>query len=472
MLSSLDLIKEYVSSLHYKVLSIIYISYCFRTGGKTILARRTHDINRNFNVAIFLMSYFAFMIIRVFLYFFVVYLGAPESTLNLYSSAMFFGAILLITYTMPKAKVFYHRGIYILLTGITLWLGWGIFTMQMGLTLGGPVARRELLALTIFTITLFLGTRIIIYYDLRVEVVRITVFFLGTHLVINYIQHFDNFGAFRLTYLMNILNAGGRYRTTYGLGHVNNAGVVCMYFFIFKALYKALLLEKGKRKYRSDVVYKYLSVIQIIILIMLISTGSRASITGSIALFFGYYTLKNYQKFKHYSRILVVMLAFWVVFFVISAVDWNMVYMLSGRAGNYQVFPALTRRDAWLTGLGFFTYSPVMAALTGTGVIDSFYVFTFLQSGIIGSLFLFGSMIWSLILYFHDIGHMTNLQIMSVMLLGAFIYHGIFEAFGLYGHGPYTFLAWCIYISCLNEKSPKYQRVVAHRMPVSVLHNS
>ncbi len=418
-------------------------------------------INKAFNIFYCLLSYFIFMFFRALNSAYLIP-AKSQSVLNVFTSAFLFGAMFLIAYMMPKRKLFYHKGVYIIFTGIALWLGWGIFASLSRLTLHDSVALRELIALTAFSFTLFYTLRIAIFYDLRLRLLEITLFILSILFIAAYITHFDNFALFRAGNLFKVMNNAERYRNAYGLGHPNGAGMLCLNFFLMKAAYKSFLEARNVTEATStpkyNLFYKYLSLIQVIVLIILLSTGSRSSITGLILSIMVYYAIVFYQKISSYIRIIFITFAIIAAFLIITLVDWQLVYTLSNRAVNYTILPLLTRNNSWITGFGFFrAYDENMIRIIQIPVLDSFYLYILLESGLLGCLFLFGAILCFSYLYFRDIKHMTKSHIISGCILIAMLYHGIFES-NLYGHGPYDLITWILFISCLNERIPQKHR--------------
>ena len=147
---------------------------------------------------------------------------------------------------MGRKKFEWGRAASSFVYGIIAYALWGIFITASGLAFfrdSGIYA--PMLANYAFFATLIMSVRIISVYNLRRKVLGVTVFALGTTLLGAYITHFN--GLEFLDGLSGIFMAHGRYREAFGLGHYNTVGRLCLYYFIFTALYRTTLSEHQRQ---------------------------------------------------------------------------------------------------------------------------------------------------------------------------------------------------------------------------------
>ena len=143
---------------------------------------------------------------------------------------------------------------------------------------------------------------------------------------------------------------------------------------------------------------------------------------------------------------------------IIMSVNWTYVYELSNRGVNYTIIPIITRYGAWLTGFGFsITDNAEGWGILGINVMDSFYLTTILQSGLIGFSILFSGILTFTFIYFGGIRTLSKLQILTGAFLIVMFYYGIFESV-LFNFKPLILLGWVMLILCMNDKMrPKIQ---------------
>lgn len=160
------------------------------------------------------------------------------------------GVCFLLTLSMNGRKTFMSKPARFLMYGITAWLMWGMYITFSGLSFfnTGLAGYRTLVKLCAYTMTIFMGAKIVEVYDLKKEVAGIAAFFMGLTLLVAYITHFN--GLEFLNSIANVLAKDDRYRVSFGLGHVNSTGRLCLDYFIFCAIYKTLLKERSKQNYQ------------------------------------------------------------------------------------------------------------------------------------------------------------------------------------------------------------------------------
>lgn len=355
---------------------------------------------------------------------------------------------IIITKATSRRKIFYNKAIYFFFTGVSLWITWGTFgnisriTMVSGLRAYGKIA-----ALIMFTHALFMSARIIEIYDLRSIFMKINVFCIGFVLIFAFIVHFNGFTFLSFISASDLLYGINRYRLDYGLGHYNTAGKMCLQLFIFSSIYQEILAEnKTHKKIR---LYRYI-MFPVAVLIFLASV-SRASISSLILFWLTYFILDHFQQIKFF---LIILLVF--VIYLINNFLWDI--FMAGRGFYYvDAFSFMTNHDTWLTGIGLTRHAEIKE-IVSLRWLDSFYLTTLLQTGLIGFSIFFGSVFIFIFIYFKDIVHMTKKQKLAGALIAVVIYYGLFET-SFFVSGPFDFSNWLIIILCMNEKDSGIRRV-------------
>lgn len=145
----------------------------------------------------------------------------------------------LISITISKQKIFQSKAVNFLFAGFSAWILWGAFTNFSGLSFsGGWRAYRECIVVAVFTHTLYMAVKIVKIYDLKRQIIGITVLMLGAMLLCAFIVYFRGF-AF-IDSLLNLFQKNDRFRYSYGFKHVNTAGRLCIMFFIYTIIYRTI----------------------------------------------------------------------------------------------------------------------------------------------------------------------------------------------------------------------------------------
>ncbi len=415
-------------------------------------------VKRKEKIYIFLITYLIFMATRMTASFF-----DSLALVTVPTAAMLWLTVIIINLSLARHKISHSRAVNIFFLVICLWLGWGVFNALAGITSRSIGAIREFLALVVFTGTISIMKKIITIYDLKVQILRVTILTVGTMLIVAYIVRFDGF-AF-LGSIRNIMGSSGRYRYSYGLGHVNHTGRYCLYFFMLKSIYNAVVKEKKNSLKKYDSYGLYFSIISPVIAIMLLSTASRTSITGLIGFWIVYYFLTYWHKARVLEKILFIISIVPILAIIIYSVDWALVYKLSNRGVNYTILPVLDREDAWITGLGFLQGTYLFRAVN-ISVFDSFYLMVLFQSGIVGCIIFFGNLVYFATVYFSNAKSMTEEQKLVACLFVVALYYGIFERM-FFGHGEFDIINWVLLLSCLDERTRNVDK-----QRKNILHNS
>ena len=412
-----------------------------------------HSADVAFKKHVFIASFFIFTFVSLFLPV-LVQINANsmgQSPLNAPSAALMLGASFLVATAMKKQKIFRNKAIVMFMSGTILYLLYGWFVSAAGETLYATArAYRELLAVSVFSATLFLSARIVIAYDLKIELAKTICVAFGITLITAYVTHFDNL-AF-IGHVGDIFNKSARYRYGFGLGHVNGAGRKAMLFLVWSAVYRVLNEEKGNYSARKDNFNVYfLRPASIVAVIILLSSASRASITSLILFFMAYFFHTFRSKLGAYMRVLLAMSVVLSIYLVIILVDWNMVFVLSNRMENFASIDTIVQQKAWLTGLGFIKFEELFQVLN-LPYLDNYYLLVFLQSGLVGFMIHFGTIFLFVKCYFQDSAGMTKFQRLAGGLLAVYLYYGLFEAL-MFGHGAVDMASWILFFIAINQKA-------------------
>ena len=413
-------------------------------------------MDQKYKVWLFLSSYFVLAACHMIRFFwgkqvYAAFYGEVESgriigRITTYSALAFCGVCMLITLTTRARKVFRSRAIFVLMSGISLWLAWGVFSTVTGISLFATYyAYKELFMLAVFSSTVFMAARIIYIYDLKREFIGITAIAIALRLLVAFVFYSEGFAGFDV--LINVFSVSERLRFAYGIGHYNQAGRLCQYFFIVMAMYRTQIRTS------RDPLYIFLFAMSPIVMIMLLSTASRASILCLAVFWAVYYFLDSYHKTQAYTKAMFVILVLAAGMIIAASVNWAALweYFLQSRGGNIMAaVPLLTRKGAWLTGFGFVK-GDTLFDFINYGFMDNFYLLMTIQSGLIGSVVLIGGMYWAMFLYLQDIHTMNKIQRMAGALFVMLMFYGFLENL-VYGESIYDVFDWTIFILHMAER--------------------
>ena len=158
--------------------------------------------------------------------------------------------------------------------------------------------------------------------------------------------------------------------------------------------------------------------------------------------------------------------------------EWDEFIIYSGRLENYTTtLPLLTVNNTWLTGLGF-NFLERLNQFRDVRFLDSFYLWTLLESGVVGFILLVGTIIGFSFMYFRDTRYMSKSHRLTGGLLAVMLWYGLFEA-RMYGSNAVDMLNWILLIAAMNERYALIRHVTGHQMCVNahevrlnILHNS
>ena len=406
--------------------------------------------SKRFKIDIFLASSFVFFFVRYILQMAYEpgFISADSlGEIKFYTAVGHWALTGAINLTIGR-KVFHNKAVNVFITCITLFMLWRIFAMIMDITVISALqgTDRRYLSISAFYCSLFFTARIMRAYHLEEQIAKYIVVNLGTAMVMMFIVHFPEFDipAF-LSSSINILNSGGRYRFAFGMGHVNTAGGHAFHFLMSFAIYREYFIESHRS--RLDAVYTYTKFLCLVVIIILLATASRAAITGIVGFWMVYVTEKNYSKITANAKLLMIYLMIMIAVMLIIFVDWERVYELSNRAGNY-VAPILTRMtlNNWLFGMGQF------------GFFDNFYLTTIVSSGLVGAFFMFTAVFYLGFDYLKNISRMTKIQMLVSAMIVASMYRALFETF-LANQDTGAFAVWIFALACVVDNTNRKRRM-------------
>ena len=139
---------------------------------------------------------------------------------------------------------------------------------------------------------------------------------------------------------------------------------------------------------------------------------------------------------------------------------WSDFVDYSDRAENYvSTLPLLTANGIWFTGFGF-AFVENLNRFRTVGYLDSFYLYTLLETGLVGFMLLIGTILRCSKMYFRNTKYMTKFHRMAGGLLAVMLWCGLFET-KMYGNDAVDMLNWILLIAATNER---YYLIRKHRL--------
>lgn len=418
------------------------------------MVKEQKDLDRKIKIRLFLVAYSIYVFV-----FFIIHLpyfhdNTWTKTLLDIARVILWGACFIISITISKRKIFQSRAVKFLLAGYCFLILWGLSTTFFELSLArGWNSYIECSILALFIHTIYMLVRIIEVYDLKRQVVGITILILGAVLLYAFIAYFQDFAL--LSALSNMFKSRS-YRYGYGLGNVNEAARLYATFLVYTFVYMAIpnknySMHKIKNSYKVALIALF-SVASI----MLISSGSRATVSALILFYLVYLITRYYARTKIYIKAKQI-LALCAVFCAVILIDWQGLfdYFMGARGVNYEKsLPFLTSRNLWLVGVGFLNQTQINE-FTGTrgGLMDSGYLYVLLRTGWVGFAIFFGTLFIFAFSYFRNIRQMTKLHCLIGGIIAFVLYYSLLEGGMFWGSSPFTILNWIFIISCMNEKT-------------------
>lgn len=201
-------------------------------------------------------------------------------------------------------------------------------------------------------------------------------------------------------YFVNIFSRTERFRSDFGMGDVNYCGNYCVYMIVLAVI----LWDEWKRQKKAvDIrIRAVLLFTGFVAGYMLLSTASRSAVL-SIALFFVVAVVLKYRAFlaRHWKLFTctIGILAVVVLAVMVSSGVFSEIWAESNREGNISVnYPYFKAYGNYAHGMGYMDNSGFLNQVYGyeTTAMDIYYLYIFFSTGIVGSVLLFGQMLYVL----------------------------------------------------------------------------
>ncbi len=423
--------------------------------------RRVNTIDRKIKAAMFLLAYSMYFAIDTFFQFVGDNERAEFSTTSFPAMVMrrispfvlvfFWGASFLMVISARRHKFLSSRGANILMFGTAAWVLWGVFANMTGLALFSNInAYKALAKYGMFYSIVFFSAMIAAAYDLKRELVGIAAAILGTALLVAFITHPEGFAGFEI--FTKIFDPSERYRSAFGSRQFNFIGRMSLNFFMLMVIYKSLIDESNRPSRGGIALYVYFLALSPLMLVMMLSCASRASLTSLILFWLSYRFMGSYHKTKSSVKAMFVVLTISLLLILAVAVDWGALweYFWRSRMGSYRnTLPRLVSKNVLLYGFGFIG-EDLYEFMNSQA--DSYYVNIILQTGAIGFSLLVLPIFCFAFMYFRDISRMTKQQMLAGSLLIILLWCSNFERWLFYG-GGLDLINWVILVWSMNEKS-------------------
>jgi len=375
------------------------------------------------------------------------------STMSLLSLAIFIVLNLLIRKNvLCKANLSF-------LVDIFIWIFWA--SISSILSSASQYIPGNILTYVVFIMNIILCTRLLAFYKSDEMFFRITTVIVGSFLLWRYIADFDG-----LTFIKNFsqLFVGGanfeRYRNAYGLYHPNATGNLCL-CLILLSIYQYLFVANKKYK-----IYRlYVCACVIVALIMLFSSGSRASLT-SLMLFVVLFLLFGiWNRSGVIWRVLQILLLVSSIVIVIYSIGISNILNETNRLYNFtHNLPALTVKHRWIMGVGlvesgfFASHNEVF----NTIYVDNFYLYVLMTTGVVGLIWFFLTLAIFIKSLLKALKKSSRSYTYVCALIVVLLYGAFFETNLLYPQFISSLIYWVllmysvnVYAEHLNEKAVK-----------------
>ena len=333
------------------------------------------------------------------------------------------------------------------IAGFVLWILWGAIYGWVG-ALNKAAVYSQIKESIVFYINVFLSARIVKLYSLRKKFIVSNTIIIGLFLVWRYVVNFNGIEVFK--YLSNMFSGNGsnRYRISYGLYHVNATGNLCWLFLIFIGLLFASYYDEKERM--GGIMKLSICIVSCIVIIMMLSTGSRNAITSTlvfvalIIFMINWGNSRKVERFIQASMLLAVIIGFiWTADIIALLSDSNRLFNFTHN------IPLLTKFNSWITGLGFVDsgYFGLKKSIFKSVYVDNFYLYVLLSTGILGCIILFVPLIRFI---FSFCVRITEKNMYSKCLTAALLtvlYSAFFETNLLYPMFISSFALWTLFLS-------------------------
>lgn len=393
-----------------------------------------------------------------------------------------FGIALVINISMKPRRVFRNKGITVLILGLYSWIAYVLFASVSGIFMKVDMdTYKEILSITVCLTTAFLIARCVIAYDWRKELIIMLCLEYGIALAAAYILNHGQLDTAELVARSgNILQEGGRYRISLGLGHVNSAGSTAFFFLVMASLYRAFMKDRDGDSKKLDRFHTFFLVpVSFIALIILAASSSRTSISSLIVYYMTYFYINFQAKLGGYIKFMVIAAVIAAFVYIVSIVNWDFVLRESGRLDGLIAIGTMSHDSSFFTGRGFMKGHELLGGL-GIIYLDSGHMVTFVRTGLIGFSIHIGAMLYFVREYFRGLRRMTNLQKAAGAMLVSCLYIDFFEhCIAPIAHGPFLAAFWAIFIAEINDKAAMTKQKgtgLSRKNPVKqrthILHNS
>lgn len=308
----------------------------------------------------------------------------------------------------------------------------------------------------IFTVDLLLLSVYLVHEKKEWEYMKLTYILTGIFICSCYIINFDNFEVFKK--LKDLFSNTLRYRYAFGMSYVNAAAQLCMLTIILWFILK---------KVNNSRIKLYEIIINIIALIVLLSTSSRDGIFSLIIFFVVYYffILKHkVWKFvkgaigeKYFNAIFILIVAIIIggiisyicVQIDIGNINLNKILEETNRLGNLRNIALMQYHNRFILGIG--AVNPGIFLEMGTH-IDSWYLYMFETEGLIGIVNILILIICLIISIFGDKRKDVKSYLIKAVLLGQ-LFYSLFETAFYYPAMITSYIFWIMYLVYIAEKN-------------------
>lgn len=201
-------------------------------------------------------------------------------------------------------------------------------------------------------------------------------------------------------YFINIFSRTQRFRAHFGMGDVNYCGNYCIYLLLTSFFLWCQWRKSGKVPQKTTLVV--VAGIDCIGLWMLLSTASRSAIL-SLVLFFGCYGLlcKRQAIVRNWKLTLTIVgvIGVSLVLILVPTGILADIWLESNREGNFSInYPIFLEYGNYINGMGYMDNSGFLGMVYGypTTAMDVYFLYIPFSTGILGSILIFGQMIYLL----------------------------------------------------------------------------
>lgn len=257
-----------------------------------------------------------------------------------------------------------------------------------------------------FLIFVFLTARIVYYFQLQYYFIKYSFYSLALFLVFCLLRNFSD--IVNPIYYFRVFSNYSRIRSQFGMGDYNNAGSHCCAALILSVFLLYEMKQKYSLSYLNLWYYletKIVVAIDLLVVCMLFSTASRTSLFCffTFIVFVIYKFLCDIHFITSARKIVIACLGIFFIIILFSNGLMTKIWLSSNRVNNVTVnYNAFLMVGNLWTGMGYVESSAFLNGVYGvfTWPVDMYYVYIFFSSGLIGSVIIFGVMIYMTIVLF------------------------------------------------------------------------